>query len=304
MQFESNQSKAILIAGPTASGKSALAINLAKKHDGIVINTDSMQVYSVLHQLTARPDEHEMDGIDHQLFGHIHPSQAYSVAEWLNEVSDLLGKIGASNQTPIFVGGTGLYFKAMLEGLSEVPPIDRDLRRELRDKSLVDLEALFRELQSLDPVGAAKLEAGDSQRIVRALEVVKSTGKSLTHWQNQKPGPSILSAGDCQKIVLSPPRPLLHERIAFRFDKMVDSGAIEEVKALLELGLDQEMPAMRAIGVSQLQDHIEGKTSLEQAIELSVIATRQYAKRQSTWFRHQFDDSWTHISDPNALLSA
>ena len=180
MRFESNQSKAILIAGPTASGKSALAIKLAKKYDGIVINTDSMQVYSVLHQLTARPDEDEMDGVDHHLFGHIHPSQTYSVAGWLNEVRCFLGNITTRNKTPIFVGGTGLYFKAMLEGLSEVPLIDPDLRRKLRDASLVDLEALFRELQLLDPVGAAKLEAGDSQRIVRALEVVKSTGE-ITH---------------------------------------------------------------------------------------------------------------------------
>ncbi len=304
MRFESNQSKAILIAGPTASGKSALAIKLAKKYDGIVINTDSMQVYSVLHQLTARPDEDEMDGVDHHLFGHIHPSQTYSVAGWLNEVRCFLGNITTRNKTPIFVGGTGLYFKAMLEGLSEVPLIDPDLRRKLRDASLVDLEALFRELQLLDPVGAAKLEAGDSQRIVRALEVVKSTGKSLTHWQNQKPGPSILRAEHCKKIVLSPPRPLLHERIAHRFGNMVDNGAVEEVKTLLELGFDREMPAMRAIGVSQLQDYVEGKTSLDEAIELSVIATRQYAKRQSTWFRHQFDESWTHISDPNALFSA
>lgn len=295
------RTKAVLIAGPTASGKSALAIELANKHNGFVINADSMQIYSVLHRLTARPTLEEMGGVEHLMFGHVHPSEPYSVAKWLDEIQAILSDPIYEGRMPVIVGGTGLYFKALLEGLSAIPPIDADIRRSLRDASLVDVAPLFKELKMLDPVGAAKLEAGDSQRIVRALEVIKSTGKSLSYWQNIRTEHPTLDREMCQKIVLSPPRSLLHERIALRFNKMIEEGALEEVKALISLNLDNEMPAMRAIGVSQLQDYLEGRCELAQAIELSVIATRQYAKRQSTWFRHQFDHRWIRIASANEL---
>ncbi len=285
--------RAILIAGPTASGKSALAVEMAKKHDGLVINADSMQVYNILKEITARPDEQEMQGIEHVMFGHVHPATPYSVAVWLQEAEVALEQARLSRKMPILVGGTGLYFKALLEGLSVVPEIDPVIRRQLREASDHDISLLYRELAELDSVAVSRLEPGDSQRIVRALEVVKSTGKTLSWWQNQKKQKPVLRSDECEKIVLLPDRDVLKARIAHRFANMVDNGAIEEVEKLLELGLGSEMPAMRAIGVLQLANYLEGEFALEKAIELSVIATRQYAKRQMTWFRHQFDETWS-----------
>ncbi|MGB7288439.1 MAG: tRNA (adenosine(37)-N6)-dimethylallyltransferase MiaA [Salaquimonas sp.] len=283
---------AILIAGPTASGKSGLAIELAKNHNGVVINTDSMQVYSILQEITARPDEVEMDGVEHLLFGHVAPGAPYSVAIWMEQAANAIDTVRSAGKLPILVGGTGLYFKAILEGLSQVPTVDPDIRRKLRDASLIDVAPLYDELNVLDPDGAAKLEPGDTQRIVRALEVVKSTGKSLFDWQSAPKSKSVLDGAHCEKIVILPPRELLNERIARRFHAMVEKGALAEVEALMELGLDHEMPAMRAIGVSQLASTLKGERELDEMIELSIIATRQYAKRQRTWFRHQFDASW------------
>ena len=289
----SGNKPAILIAGPTASGKSALAVEMAKKLDGVVINADSMQVYGILKEITARPDDQEMQGIEHLMFGHVHPAKPYSVAVWLQEAGESLERARLQGKIPILVGGTGLYFKGLLEGLSAVPEIDPVIRRHLRDASDHDIAPLYRELAELDNVAASRLEPGDSQRIVRALEVVKSTGKPLSWWQVQKKQEPVLRSDDCEKIVLLPDRDVLKARIANRFANMVDNGAIEEVEKLLELGLDTEMPAMRAIGVMQLANYLKGEIPLEEAMELSVIATRQYAKRQMTWFRHQFDETWS-----------
>ncbi len=293
-----------MIAGPTASGKSGLAIELAKKHNGIVINSDSMQIYSILQELTARPSKAEMDGVEHLLFGHVHPCKPYSVARWLEDLKLMIDKVTADGKLPILVGGTGLYFKAALEGLSEVPVIDPDIRRQLRDASLSDLGSVYSELLKLDPLGAVDLEPNDSQRIVRALEVIKSTGRSLKDWQSAPKQSPLLDSEHCEKIVLMPDRELLHERIANRFHQMIENGAVEEVEAIVKLKLDSEMPAMRAIGVSQLAKAIIGEIELREAIELSIIATRQYAKRQSTWFRHQFDDSWAVFNSANAYLTS
>jgi len=291
--------RCILIAGPTASGKSGLAVDLAGRYNGVVINADSMQVYDVLNVLTARPDPSEMAGIEHRLFGHISPDQLYSIALWLEEVRKLIEAVEKKGQTPILVGGTGLYFKALLEGLSPVPKIDADIRRELRERSEGELSDLYRELGELDPVSAGLLRPTDSQRIVRALEVIKSTGKPLPWWQSRDGGAGLLAKRNPARVLLMPERKVLHERIEQRFHRMMDSGALEEVRQLLALDIDPKMPVMGAIGVRQLAKALDGTLELEEAIGLSVIATRQYAKRQTTFFRHQFDGSWQVIASPN-----
>jgi len=293
---------AILIAGPTASGKSDLAIQIAKRMNGRIINADSMQIYSILQELTARPDASEMDGVEHVMFGHVSPDTSYSVAQWLVDAAGEMKATETLNQTPVFVGGTGLYYKALLEGLSDVPQIDPAIRRSLRDQSLVDLPGLYGALKTEDHENWLALEASDSQRIVRALEVVRSTGKPLSFWQNQKKAAPLLDASKCLKIILSPPRELLHYRIEKRFHQMVEKGALDEVRALLALGLSDEMPAMRAIGVKQLISVLKSETTIEEAIELSIIATRQYAKRQSTWFRHQLGEGWVRCEATQSAL--
>jgi tRNA dimethylallyltransferase len=296
---EDMKKRSILIAGPTASGKSGLAIDLASGCDGVVINADSMQVYDVLRVLTARPSDGEMADMPHLLFGHIHPSSPYSVAHWLEDVTRAIDEVRREGQTPVLVGGTGLYFKALLQGLSAVPEIDETIRKQLRERSQDDLEGLHSELQALDPVSGRKLHASDTQRIVRALEVVMSTGKTLPWWQMQRKSAPWAEADDARRILLMPERQVLHQRIAARFHTMVDQGALEEVQQLLDLGLNTQMPAMRAIGVKQLAMYLEGAVALPEAIELAIAATRQYAKRQSTFFRHQFEQGWEITTSGN-----
>jgi tRNA dimethylallyltransferase len=295
--------RCILIAGPTASGKSGLAVDLARRHNGIVINADSMQIYDVLNVLTARPSADDMANVEHLLFGHIHPSTPYSIAKWLHEASSAISSVEGKGMTPILVGGTGLYFKALLEGLSPVPEIDGEIRRHLRERSETDVGGLYSELQQLDPVSHGLLRPSDSQRIVRALEVVKSTGKTLPWWQERDTDTGFLAGKKPNKILLMPERLLLHERIEQRFKSMIDHGALEEVRQLIGLGIDENMPPMRAIGVRQLAGHIAGDLTIDEAIELSVIATRQYAKRQTTFFRHQFDGGWQIINSANEHVS-
>jgi tRNA dimethylallyltransferase len=280
--------QAIVIAGPTASGKTALAVEVAEILGGPVINADSMQVYDLLPVVTARPTPEEMRRIPHLLFGHVHPSEAYSVARYLDDINPILADLAQQGTTPVIAGGTGLYFKAMLEGLAPVPEIDAGIRRSLRERGLSEPGALYRELETADPQAAATLKPGDSQRIIRALEVVLSTGKPLAWWQNREPRAPALQADACLKIVLLPEREVLRERIAQRFENMMETGALEEIEALLSLGLPKVLPAMRAIGVPQLARHVKGECDLAEAVELAVNATRQYAKRQSTWFRNQF----------------
>ncbi|AUW43452.1 tRNA (adenosine(37)-N6)-dimethylallyltransferase MiaA [Rhizobium leguminosarum] len=287
---------AILITGPTASGKSALAVELAKRHDGAVINADSMQVYDTLRVLTARPSEEEMQGVPHHLYGHVPAGAAYSTGAWLRDVSALLPALRVAGRLPVFVGGTGLYFKALTGGLSDMPAIPEALRETLRTRLLEEgPDGLYGELAAADPAMAASLNRQDGQRIVRALEVVKATGRSIADFQGQS-GPVIIDADEARKIVVLPDRAVLHQRINGRFEKMLQQGAEDEVRALLALDLPAEAPVMKAIGVSQITAMVRGEMTRDEVLEKGAAATRQYAKRQMTWFRNQMDDSWERLT--------
>ncbi len=286
---------AILITGPTASGKSALALRLARERNGVVINADSMQVYDTLRVLTARPSEEEMEGVPHLLYGHVPASSLYSTGEWLREISALLPDLRKQGRFPVIVGGTGLYFKALTGGLSDMPAIPDEIRDRLRARLIEEgAEVLHAELSQRDPAMAQGLQPGDGQRIVRALEVIEATGKSIRDFQKAS-GPVIIDPERAQKFVVLPERPVLHDRINRRFETMMESGAVEEVKALLALNLPPDATAMKAIGVSQIADMLAGRMSEAEVIEKSAAATRQYAKRQMTWFRNQMGPDWTRI---------
>lgn len=292
MKNPADDTDAILITGPTASGKSALASALAKQHGGVVINADSMQVYDTLQVVTARPSDEDMDGIAHHLYGHVPAGKAYSTGDWLREIAALVRDLKESGVLPVIVGGTGLYFKALTGGLSDMPDIPDEIRTALRDRIATEgPEALHRELAGLDPDLALRLNPQDGQRIVRALEVLQATGRSIVDFQGQS-GPVIVDPTRAQKIVVLPDRAVLHDRINRRFETMLDTGAIEEVEALLAMGLAADMPVMKAIGVSQIAAMLRGEMSRAEVIDKASAATRQYAKRQMTWFRNQMDDSW------------
>lgn len=286
-----------LVAGPTASGKSSMALKIARENNAIVVNADSMQVYDVLSVITARPDSSELEQAPHFLYGHVSPADTYSTGHWLRDVQALLEAV-EPDQHIVFVGGTGLYFKALLGGLSPMPKVANDVREDARARLLADGAAKLHEhLTEVDPEMAATLNQGDGQRIARALEVIRSTGRSLLWWQTQ-PGEALINPETCQRFVLHPNRTWLKARIDKRFDQMMELGALNEVKALLALKLDPSMPAMKAIGVQNLERFLAGQISYDEAIELSKIATRQYAKRQMTWFRNQLDENWQKI-DPS-----
>lgn len=287
---------AILIAGPTASGKSKLALDLARREGGTIVNADSMQVYSILRVLTARPSEGDMEAVPHALYGHVHPSEAYSTGRWLGEVAALARGGRLAGAAPIFVGGTGLYFKALLEGLSPMPDIPPAIRAHWRARLEAEGTAeLHGVLAARDPQAARVLRAGDGQRIVRALEVLEASGRSILDWQGER-GRPLVNADSARLLVLEPNRAAVVARIEKRFDTMLEEGAMEEVRALMALRLSPRMPAMKAIGVRELAAAMEGTMTLAEAVERAKAATRQYAKRQSTWFRNQFDEKWRRIS--------
>jgi tRNA dimethylallyltransferase len=287
-----NGQDAILITGPTASGKSALAIEMAKRNNGVVINADSMQVYDTLHVLTARPLNTEMQGVPHHLYGHVPASQHYSTGEWFRDAAALLDVVRSEGRTPVFVGGTGLYFKALTGGLSDMPSVPADIRDTVRRQLLEGgAEALHSILAQKDPETAGTLRPGDGQRIARALEIYEATGQSIRLFQARQ-GPIAIDPDKALKIVVLPERNVLRQRINRRFAQMLDGGAIEEVEALLALDLKPEMPAMKAIGVPQITAMLAGTMSRAEVIDAASAATRQYAKRQMTWFRNQLDESW------------
>ena len=287
---------AILIAGPTASGKSALALELARRTGGCIVNTDSMQVYSVLNVLTARPGAADLASAPHYLYGHVDPAQHYSAGVWLTDVKQLRDEGAFDERRPIFTGGTGLYFRALSEGLSEMPEIPQSVRDRWRYRLLEEGSSrLHAVLMREDPGAAAVLRASDGQRIVRALEVLQASGRSILDWQAEG-GHPLIDRRSARYLVIEADRAVLTRRIDARFDRMLDNGALGEVEALLALGLDAELPAMKAIGVRELQSAIAGALPFDMAIERAKIATRQYAKRQATWFRHQLGPEWSRIS--------
>ena len=287
---------AVLIAGPTASGKSAQAMRLAERLNGVVINADSMQVYRQLRVLTARPEADDERRVPHLLYDHVEAWQSYSTAAWLDDVASLVTSGALAGRRPILVGGTGLYFTALTEGLSEMPPVPASIRAAWRGRLAGEgAAALHRVLEHRDPQAAEAIRSGDGQRIVRALEVLEASGRSIRDWQGARRAPPIDSA-TALKFVIEADRELLAQRISRRFDAMLDSGAVEEVQSLVALDLPAEMPIMKAIGVREVLDFCEGRVPSHIAVDRAKAATRQYAKRQQTWFRNQMGPDWQRVT--------
>ncbi len=277
----------IVIGGATASGKSALALAVAESFNGAIVNADSMQVYRQLRVLTARPDMLAMDRAPHRLFGVLDADDPCSAGRWRVMAMTEIEAAHRQGRLPVVVGGTGLYLKALTEGIDDIPAISAAIRKETRARHAeIGGEAFHAELALHDPQSAARLRPTDSQRLIRAAEVLKETGRTLDDWQNATkagppPGLRFLS------IVLAPPREVLYPACDARFEAMVDGGAIDEVRALLALGLDPALPLMKAVGVRELGAVLAGEISLADAVTAGQQATRRYAKRQYTWFRHQ-----------------
>ncbi len=292
--------EAVLIAGPTASGKSALALDVADRLQGtggrpVIVNADSMQVYAELRILTARPGEADEARFAHRLYGHVRAENVYSTGQWLRDVEDLLAELRDKDQTAIIVGGTGLYFKALTSGFAAVPQIPEAVRTALRQKlEESGPETLHDELIGCDPRAAAAIKPNDAQRIVRALEVLAATGKSILAWQDEQAAKPVLQAQNLARFVVQPQRAHLYRRIEDRLDRMVDAGALAEAEQFLALGLDRDLPAMKAIGVSEFGEVLANQVSLEDAVARAKTRTRQYAKRQMTWMRNQMAD-WTWL---------
>jgi len=291
--------RALLIMGPTACGKSALALELAERLGGEIVNADSMQAYAGLRVLTARPSAEDETRAPHHLYGHVDPAERHSVGRWLSEALAAIGEIFARGATPILVGGTGLYFTALTKGLAEIPPVDPEIAATLADRLQRDgAPALHSVLAARDPAAAARIQPADAQRILRALGVLESTGAPLSAWQAQtKPA---LAPGAWRGLVIDPGanRPALREAIEQRVEAMLVAGALEEVRALAARGLPRDLPAMNALGVPQLIDHLEGRTDVASARVALVVATGQYAKRQETWARNQFREGWERAPYP------
>lgn len=288
----------VLIAGPTASGKSALALGLARRLGGAVINADSQQVYGEWRVLTARPSAAEEAAVPHRLYGHVGLADAYSVGRWLDELSPALDEANTAGVRPIIVGGTGLYFKALTEGLAPIPEVPAGLRAEgeaeLERLGLADFAA---RLAARDPETGAALDLDNPRRVLRAWEVLEGTGTGLAGWRARTPPPLVpLEASTA--IVLDPPRSWLYARCEARLDAMLAAGALDEVRAVLSLGLEPGAPGLKAIGAAELAAHLAGAITLAEATAYAKIETRRYAKRQLTWMRNQMT-RWTAF-DPTA----
>jgi tRNA dimethylallyltransferase len=301
---QSESGNAVLIAGPTASGKSALALALAQRIGGVIINADSMQVYRDLSAITARPAREEEALVPHRLYGHVDAAVNFSAGAWVLDAAKVLSELATQNRRPIFVGGSGLYFKALTRGLSAVPPIPLEVREAVRARLQRDgVEALHAELARRDSISAERLKPRDRTRIARALEVVEATGRSLSDWHRDGL-PPLLPAGTFRALFLEPDREALYGRIDARFEAMLQAGALEEVERLAARQLDPLLPAMKAHGVPALMAHLAGEITLEQATAIGRADTRHYAKRQFTWFRHQLPEfSWVKPEAAGAWLS-
>lgn len=285
---------AMVIAGPTASGKSALALALARLGPVTIINADSAQVYADLRVLSARPGDADMAAAPHRLFGHVDGATACSAAHWAAEARAEIAAAHAAGRLPVLVGGTGLYLRTLLDGIAPVPAIDPAVRAAVRALPVADAHAaLARE----DPAAAARLNPADTTRIARALEVVRATGRPLAAWQAERVG----GIGDRLALtaaVLMPPRDWLYQRCDTRFAAMLDDGALDEVARLVARGLDPALPVMRAIGVPEIAALLAGTMTRDEAVAAGSLATRRYAKRQYTWFRHQPPPGWLRIDQP------
>ena len=294
--------RAVLIAGPTASGKSALALTLAEALDGTIINADAMQVYRDLRVLTARPSPAEEARVPHLLYGHVDAAENYSVGRWCVDAGAALAAVERGGRLPILTGGTGLYFKALTRGLAAVPPIPAQIRAAVRARlEREGIAALYAELSERDGATARRFMPGDRARITRALEVVLATGRSLTDWHREGMTPA-LDPQLAVKVFLDVDRAELYRRIDARFDAMLRAGALDEVRALASRHLDPALPAMKAHGAPWLIRHLNGDIDLAAAVEAAKRDTRRYTKRQATWFRHQLPD-WTWVAPERAVAA-
>ncbi|MET0136966.1 MAG: tRNA (adenosine(37)-N6)-dimethylallyltransferase MiaA [Sphingobium sp.] len=282
-----------LIAGPTASGKSALALRLAKACNGVIINADASQVYADLRLLSARPDERELAQAPHRLFGHVDGAQICSAAHWAAEAKAAIADVHAEGRLPILVGGTGLYIRTLLDGIAPVPDIDPAIRAIVRALPVTEAHAA---LSVEDPYAAARLNAADTTRVARALEVMRSTGRSLKDWHAQTQG-GIADRITLHPLLLLPDRPWLIARCDARFEAMIANGAAEEVRTLLSRGLSPDLPVMRAIGVRPIADWLAGDIDAAAMTERALIDTRRYAKRQYTWFSNQSPAQWPRANE-------
>lgn len=284
-----NEARPILIAGATASGKSALAIKIAKKLGGVIINADAMQVYEGWKILTARPTKQDQRNVSHLLYGHVDNKEAYSVGDWLRQVTPLLD----GNHRPIIVGGTGLYFRALTEGLANIPKIPEEYKKKsselIQNGKMLDMVADF------DEATRSKIDLQNPVRVARAWEVLQATGKSIVSWQADTP-PPILNINKCDAILMHSSTHWLNERIKIRFEAMLDNGVLEEITENSQ-SWDPKLQSSQAIGATQLIEYNLGRISLEKATELAVIASRQYAKRQKTWFRKRMENWRTIIAE-------
>jgi tRNA dimethylallyltransferase len=299
-QDGARSARVVLIAGPTASGKSALALALAERLGGVILNADSMQVYRDLRIITARPTAAEEARVPHRLYGHVDAGVNYSVGQYVADAGAVLAEVRRSGHMPIFVGGTGLYFKALTAGLAAVPPIPPDIRTAVRARlAQHGAAALHAELQGRDPLAAARLNPNDRTRVARALEVVEATGRSLVDWQTEGL-PPLIDPAQAVPVFIAPERAVLYARIDDRFGVMLAAGALDEVRSLAARRLDSLLPAMKAHGVPWLIRHLAGEIPLIEAADKARQDTRHYAKRQFTWFRHQLGD-WPRLAPEAAL---
>ena len=278
------QKRALLIAGPTASGKSALAMDLARQWNGVIINADALQVYAPLRILTARPTPEEEQRIPHRLYGHVGAAAQFSVARWLKEATLEIEACWDRGLYPIVTGGTGLYFRALEKGLAPVPEIDAEVRERWRQFQ----GDLHLELMRRDPAMAQRLLPSDRQRLTRAIEVIEATGRSLLDWQKEGQETAPLAGVTIERIFMDVPRDELYARAELRFRQMLAAGALDEARSVMDL--DPELPMMKAIGVPELVAHLRGETDLDTAVASAVTATRNYIKRQLTWWRGQGRD--------------
>jgi tRNA dimethylallyltransferase len=287
----------ILIAGPTGAGKTALALRVAEKVGGEIVGADSMQIYRDLRLLTARPSPEEEARVHHHLVGVVDGAEAWSVGWWLQAAQGVLAGLAAEGKPAVVVGGTGLYFRALTKGLAEMPGVPTEAREAAEHEYHERGEAQVREvLRSVDPIAEARIASGDRQRLVRALAVARHTGLPLSHWQSEtKPA---LKSGSWKGFVVEPDRDELYARVDARLDAMAQGGALDEVRALMARGLRKDLPIMKAVGVREFARHLAGEASLEEALEEAKQATRNYAKRQLTWFRNQTPD-WPRLTGPH-----